>query len=380
MTENSLYWLWLCEKVRTPSYITKLLDRFGSIEKIYNSTADDLKGILRADIVRLLSDKSLDNAERIKRDTARAGAFIVTYDSPEYPELLKHIYDPPYVLYMKGTLFDWNSFIGIGVVGTRKCNENGIKTTDILVRELAKNDFMIVSGLARGIDSAAAKAAFAEGKPSIGVLGCGIDMVYPPENIDLFENVENTGLIISEYPPGAGIPWGSFPKRNRIISGLSRGVLVTQAPKHSGALITARFAGEQGRDVFATPGYITDKLCYGSNKLIADGAIPVIDAYDIIKEYPEIADKKPEVVRYYKKREQNIPAQSLKDAVIDMTGLTHIQQGILKCIDSGKNHIDEIIKELNVSSSLIANELLIMEILGLIKTKPGNRYELKGKI
>lgn len=376
---NELYWIWLTCHIKSNNTISQLLEHFGSVSAIYNSRESDLRGVFADEVSDLLIDKSLNRAERIWGTMVRIGAFVVTYDSPEYPEALKNIYDPPYVLYMKGTLFDWNSFIAIGVVGTRRCTDYGRTVTDSLVRELAKNDIMIISGLASGIDAVASKAAFAEEKPSVAVLGCPIDKIYPRENEQLFKCVENTGLIISEYAPGTQISRASFPRRNRIISGLSRGVLITEAPEKSGALITARFAMEQGRDVFAVMGNITNKESAGSNRLIIDGAIPVMSVYDILKEYPEYVDMKPEVLRYYRNKQAIQAENKRKTAGMDLTGFTHVQQSIIKCVGSGRNHLDDISRELGMSNSIIANELLMLELMGMIRSNPGNTYELKGK-
>ncbi len=386
MIANELYWIWLTDKTHSKVEINRLLDKFENIEGIYRATTQELKLAVEKKTAEALSDKSLARAEKIWGEAAKIGAFVVTIDSEYYPPLLKQIYDPPYVLYMKGNLFDWNSFISIGVVGTRKCSDYGRKITEYFARELSKNDIMVVSGLALGVDAVAAKGAFSEGKPSIAVLGCGIDMVYPMENENLYECVENTGLIISEYAPGAGIPRGSFPRRNRIISGISHGVLVTQAPIRSGALITAKFALEQGRDVFAAPANIDDPGFYGSNKLFGDSAIPAMSVYDILKEYPGYADKKPEVLRYYKENQTPFSGVGTdekppkKEDVIIEDGLSDMQKSILKCISLGHTHVDEIARETCISNSLVSNELLLIELMGHVKSNPGNRYELKGKL
>jgi len=386
MDENKLYWIWLTLKLGHSNKIKKLIEIYGSIENIYN--CENYSDITDSKIVDLLKDKSLDKAKKVYNDTINAGAFILTYDSPDYPECLKHIYEPPFVLYAKGNMFDWDSFIGIGVVGTRDCDAYGIDATKYFAGELAKNDIMIISGLARGIDAVAAKAAIDAGKPTVGVLGCCIDEIYPRCNEDLFHMIEAEGVLLSEYGPGMPTGKWSFPQRNRIISGLSKGVLVTQAPKRSGALITARLAYENGRDVFAVPGNFNNELCVGTNRLIADGGICAGDVGDILREYPEYSIKKPEIIRYYKNenkpvifektdnevKKENNSVNSKEEKKPDFSGLNDIQKKICECIVSGNNHIDMMVREIGVSAGKLNNEFLMMEIEGIIKSYPGNKY------
>ena len=385
MDENKLFWLWLTLKIKYNKTIEALLEYFGTVENIYKS--EEYKGISDRRTVELLKDKSLDEAKEVYNSTIKAGAFIITYDSTDYPEILKNIYDPPYVLYAKGNMFDWNSFIGIGIVGTRAktCDDYGRAATSYFARELSKNGFMVISGLADGLDAVAARTALKMGKPTIGVLGCGIDIVYPITNEELYKEVEREGLILSEYPPGFSPTRWSFPQRNRIISGLSKGVIITQAPQGSGALITARLAYENGRDVFAVPADIFNKNSKGSNHLIEDGAIPAFGIYSILREYPEYAEKNPEIVRHYRSVERNQSVQKniikpqknqpvKKEETVDLSGLSDVQRKIYSCVQNGNDHIDLIVRETGMAPGKINNELLMLELQGIIKGYPGNKY------
>lgn len=374
--DNELYWLWLTLKLGQSRKITQILEYFKNAENIYSSEETELRSVCGSGLAKLLSDKRLDEARRMYDAALKAGAYIITYDSEEYPPLLRSIYDPPYVLYARGNLYDWNSFIGIGVVGTRKCTSYGYEVTKRICEELAKNNVMIISGLAKGIDSVAAREALKADKPTIAVIGNGIDSVYPACNKDLFDAIEEYGMILSEYPPGFGVKNWTFPQRNRIISGLSRGVLVTQAPKKSGALITAKLAIEEGRDVFAVPASILSESCGGSNRLIADGAVPVLSADDILKEYPEYEHTKLRIIRKYENRNAKV-LTALRDEAVDMPGITPEQQRICECIARGFQHVDEISRELTVPAGTLNSELLMLEISGILEGLPGNKYKLK---
>jgi DNA processing protein len=220
-----------------------------------------------------------DERDRLARLRVRA----LTLRHPGYPSLLREIVQPPPVLYVRGTLEsadDW----AIAIVGTRRASAYGRQVTERLASELAAQSITIVSGLARGIDTHAHSAALDAGGRTIAVLGCGPDLVYPPENARLAARIVESGAIVTEFPPGTQPEAGNFPARNRLISGLSLAVLVTEAPADSGALITTRFATEQGRDVLAVPGNITARGSYGANRLIQDGARLVLETADVLAE------------------------------------------------------------------------------------------------
>ncbi len=378
---NVLYWIWLTQKISSSRKIAEITEYFGGAENIYNCGQDELVRHVRSDVARALCDKSLEAAEKIYEDTVKCGAFVVTIDDEEYPDALKKIYDPPHVLYARGNLFGLENAVCVGVVGTRMCDDYGMRVTYDICRGLARNKVMIISGLANGVDSVAANAALDAGMPTIAVIGNGIDSVYPPNNEKLFKRIEKYGTILSEYPPGFGIRKWTFPQRNRIISGLSDGVLVTQAPERSGALITAHEAMENGRDVFSVPGNISNTNCIGSNKLIKDGATPVFDAQDILNEYPGYETMKPVLLRQFIPRGEDVEEVETKKVKVSpgspvIPGITPEQMPICECIANGLYHIDDIARELSMPVNLLSSELVMLEISGVVESLPGNKYEL----
>ena len=282
------YWLWLSGLPKLGLKAKHaLLEHFASPEELYKAGEGELREVegITARGIQALKNKSLDKAVRISRECARKNIRIVTYADPDYPEMLRNIYDPPILLYVKGELHAAEDTAVIAVVGTRNCTSYGAGIADRLSFGISRGGAVVVTGLAAGIDKAAAEGALAAGGRVIGVLGCAIDKVYPAENERIYKAVARSGAIISEYAPGERTFASCFPARNRIISALSHGVVVIEAPERSGALITASRALEQGKDVFAVPGNIDSRECAGSNALLKDGAIPVTAVQDILKEY-----------------------------------------------------------------------------------------------
>ena len=282
------YWLWLTTAPGL-SNRTKLLllEHFSSPEDVYYAQPDELclvEGVTKQQ-AQVLADKSLTRAETVLADCAKDGQFIVTMDDAAYPGRLRDMYDPPVVLYGKGSMPLFDEEAAVAVVGTRKCTPYGTGAASQLGYELARQGGLVVSGLAKGIDGAAHQGALRAGGFTAAVLGGGVDVIYPPENRRLYEDIAATGVLLSEYPPGTEPKGSHFPVRNRIISGLSLGVLVVEAPERSGALITANTALEQGRDVFAVPGPINADTSRGCNQLIRDGAGLVMEAWDVLGTY-----------------------------------------------------------------------------------------------
>jgi len=286
MEKSVLYWIWLVQKCGIfNNDINALLEQFENAEEIYKET-DFLNVInVKPSTIRRLKDKDLKEAENILKETHNLGAEVIVYDDIRYPDMLRNIPNPPYVLYMKGEIMNWDRLLGIGIVGTRRSTEYGIKATKMIAGDLAECGVTIISGMARGIDSVAQESALLVGNKTIAVLGNGLDVVYPSENKKLMDKIAENGTLISEYPPKTEPNGRNFPWRNRIISGLSRGILVSEAPKKSGALITAEYALEQGKDIFAVPGSIFKAESEGANKLLASGAKAVTSAKDILDEY-----------------------------------------------------------------------------------------------
>lgn len=282
------HWIWLAQRpgigVRG---IGALLRLFGTAERIYTMREQDYRDTEGFEFRWLepLLDKNTGEAQRLLTRCDDLGIRVMTCADPQYPERLRNIPDPPAVLYYKGDFPDFDREAAIGVVGSRRCSAYGLMYAKRFGRQIADCGGLVVSGGARGVDTLAVLGALDAGAPVVAVLGCGLDIVYPRENREVFENIVRQGCLISEYPPGTPPNGRHFPVRNRIISGLSLGVLVVEAPENSGALITADRALEQGRDVFAIPGNIGVKHCEGSNRLLREGAIMVESGWDVLRDY-----------------------------------------------------------------------------------------------
>lgn len=392
--DNKLKWIWLTQKLQMNNLvISQLLAEFDSIDEIYErqdySDVLCLKGAQRA----ALEDKSLIEAERIVSKTEEIGAEILTYDSPDYPGMLRTIDDPPYVLYIKGEIMKWDRLLCIAVVGTRSYTDYGIAATAAICRGLAKEGVTIVSGMARGIDSMAAYSALKSGCKTIAVIGCGLDIIYPPENDQLMENIIKHGAVITEYPPSTPPLGRHFPQRNRIISGLSRGTLVVQAPLKSGAIITANYALDNGKDVFAVPGDINVSESRGTNLLIKTGAKLVENSKDILDEYRAELEliKRPEPMEFEfeytpqtqeeakqnkekKKQEKKALVNNEMTVSIDderYKNLDDDEKMIIKMLIEKNMHIDEIQRATGIAMSKLNAKMFMLETGGYIIQMPG---------
>ncbi len=282
-----LYDVWLSLRMFPGRSVhRRLFEIFGNAYEVYRSDAAALEAAgLSENLVSKLSDKSLDRAVAVMDYCTRAGVTIVTEGCEGYPRRLSDIADPPYLLYIRGNMPDIDSFVSISVVGTRKMSEYGMRTAYKISYELSAAGVVLISGMALGIDSVAACAALDSGGATVAVLGCGVDMAYPSQHKRLMDCIIAHGAVISEFPPGTRPDGRNFPIRNRIISGLGLGTLVVEADAQSGALITARSALVQGRDIFAVPGNVGAANSGGTNALIRDGANVALSARDIIKVY-----------------------------------------------------------------------------------------------
>lgn len=382
--DNRMYWMWLTAMSGiTNGDITALFERFDSIDDIYS--AKDFGGISGIKpLARLkLKDKSLKKAEAMLKYSKEKDIKILTYDSPEFPDSLRCISDPPYVLYLRGEVMQWDRLLAVSVVGTRNCTDYGIAAADKLCFALAENGVTIVSGMARGIDTEASKSAIRAGNKTIAVMGCWVDIVYPPENAHLMNKIIENGAVISEYPPGTPPKPMHFPRRNRIISGLSRGILVIEAPEKSGALITARFGLENGKDIFAVPGSIFKSSCAGTNRLIAHGAKAVSEARDILEEYvydiERLGIKKPDAVQHkIKKTPKNKVNNVLKITPDDKkyANLSEDERQIIMLLIESNLHIDDIKRKSGFEIGKLTTILSMLEFGGFIQKIPGNNYRL----
>lgn len=373
--ENKIYWLWLTLKEEIKeNELSSLIREFYSARTIYD--IDDKNTLVKYsdETVKAVMDKSLDRAKEVYAKIEHLGGYVLTFEDTDYPHLLRNIYSPPYVLYMKGQRLDWTKLLTITVVGTRRYNDYGRRATEHIARGLARAGVTIVSGMARGIDSIAGAAALRNGAKTIAVLGSGIDVIYPPENAEFYDAICRNGVVMSEYPPGTKPLRENFPRRNRIMAGLSYGILVTQAPKKSGALITAGLALEDGKDVFVVPNSIFDFASQGSNELIKQGAKAVSEAEDILVEYPYInltalaSDNDTDEAVPVKREEK---AQN-----IDWSSLNELQTKIVKFLKGESRHVDIIARELDVQSSEVNSEMVMLEISGIVRKLNGNIYEL----
>jgi DNA processing protein len=280
------YWLALCRVHGIgPARFHLLLDHFGSAEHVWQSEPDDwlAAGLDPFTTAEFTEERRHITPEAELEALSRLRVGVLRSSDSGYPPLLKEIHLPPPILYLRGRLLPADN-LALAIVGTRRATTYGRQVTQQITTELARRHFTIVSGLARGVDTCAHAAALAAGGRTLAVLGSGPDIVYPPENERLLERLIENGAAVTNFPPGTPPHAGNFPARNQLISGLSLGVVVTEAPRQSGALITARFAGEQGRDVFAVPAGIYNKSSFGALQLIQDGAKLVMEVRDILDE------------------------------------------------------------------------------------------------
>lgn len=393
-----LYWLWLaqCNEVKD-GVKAALVRQFEDPERLFFAEKQE---ILDAEIEGLTGEHldvllrhDLSAAEETLSDCAKAGLQVLTYDSPLYPRRLKAIYDPPIVLYYRGTLPDFDKLPTIGVVGTRHPSVYGRQAAKRLGGEIAAAGGLVVSGLAEGIDGAVMEAALSAGFPAVGVLGCGADVVYPRKHKALFQETERLGCILSEYAPGSPPLGWHFPRRNRIISGLSCGVVVVEAPERSGSLLTARHALEQGRDVFVVPGNVDMESFRGSNRLLRSGAIAISSGRDVMEEYdllypekllpkkgldkPKKAEKqepKPEAPEILKKKtidNGNPPPYSGQNDILQ--GLSADEQTVMTAIGTGIESVDDVIAKTGLPSGKVLGLLTMLEIRKKIVRHPGKR-------
>lgn len=278
------FWLMLSRIENLRSQIKlDLITTLGSASNVYQAGSEMLfrAGFSKQHFDLYHGDEIKAEVSRILEDCDKKNIDIIRISDEDYPEMLKYIPDPPLLLYVRGSIPKSNS---IGIVGSRKASGYGIETANKMAFNLALANINIVSGMARGIDTAAHAGALEAGGETVAVLGCGVDVPYPPENKGIMERIINSGAVISEYPPGTPPSTFNFPSRNRIISGMSIGTLIVEAGMKSGSLITANYALEQGRDVFAIPGNINNINSMGTNRLIKDGAKIVLSVDDILDE------------------------------------------------------------------------------------------------
>ena len=388
-----IHWIWLA----TRRHITRrqqlqLLEHFSDPEELYrcDSYASQLQ--LSAQMLDALEDKDLTEARSILKCCSDRRVNILTISDAAYPSRLRNISDPPVVLYYRGTLPDFEGQPVVGVVGTRKASVYGMQNAAQMAGQITACGGIVVSGGAAGIDTAALEGAVEAGGTPVAVLGCGADVVYPKSNRKLFDKIAQTGCILSEYLPGtAPAPW-QFPERNRIISGLSDGILVVEAPERSGALITAREAMEQGREVFAVPGNINVASCAGSNGLLREGAGAVLTGWDVLSgfasRYPHVAQR--EFIPRQMQPEQGEPNTKSDKKVIDnpiatpysdskspKVELDDISRQVLACVGTSPTAVDDVIAQLDMPATQVMQVLTKLALLGVVENHPGRLVSAK---
>jgi DNA processing protein len=372
MTSSLQGWLeLLAVKGLGPVTYTRLINRFGSPEAIRSLDAHTLveKGEISPSLARALHQPiSAESQDHIAKElqAVQDGRFsILTLADAHYPPRLKTITDPPPVLWCTGQLQDRDQH-ALAVVGSRKGSHIGRTFTRQLSGDLAALGFTIVSGLARGIDAAAHEGALVSSGRTLAVLGCGIDRLYPPEHGPLRQRIEQQGAVLSEFPMGTLPHSYHFPQRNRVISGLSLGVIVTEATSRSGSLITARMALEQNREIFAVPGNVTNTLTRGPHRLIKDGAKLVENPLDIVEEILPMLE--PSFRDHLEKQQLALQSQP------STPSLGPEEQRLFDCISLDPVSLDDLISQGSYAPSEVMSILLSLEIKGLIKQIPGLQY------
>ena len=358
--DNIKYWVAFSRIPSVGAVRMRLIEAaFPSLRDAWEAPASDLKAAgLTASVLQQVSARrgSID-PDREMELLERAGVRAVSWHDDEYPAALKEIYDPPPVLYYKGA-FAPEDACGVAVVGTRRASAYGREACASLVRDLAAAGVTIVSGLARGVDAIAHTTALESGGRTIAVMGTGVDVIYPADHKQLAARVAETGALVSEYPLGVRADSGHFPRRNRLLSGLSLGVLVVEAPMDSGVMHTVRFALEQGRDVFAVPGSIFSPTSLGANRLVQDGAKLVTDAEDILEEL--------NVMR--------LEQQPALPGFMPLPSPEGVEAEVLQHIGAEPIHIDEVRRQSALPVADVSSTLSLLEIKGLVKQVGAMRY------
>lgn len=400
-----IHWIWYATLPKL-SLAQKhiLLERYSDPEEIFHT---EHYGDIPEKFVNALDNKELCWAQGVIKTCAEKHISILTFGDEAYPDNLRNIPDPPLVLYYKGVLPDFDGQPVIGVVGTRKASAYGLNNARQMSRQIAACGGLVVSGGADGIDAMALEGAMDVGKHTVAVLGCGVDIVYPRTSRKLFQRIEENGCLLSEYLPGTEPRTWQFPERNRIISGLSHGVLVVEAPKRSGALITAQVAFEQGREVFAVPGNIDVPTHAGSNALLQDYATAALSGWDVLKDYasryPGVVEKRealPQKAYDYRhntlqlKVAQGGQTPSLildtdkkdidkqkNNAYIDLDtafcGLNSEERQIVACLDGTPRPVDTVIEQAGLPAARVLSVLTRLALKRVVINHPGGLVSVK---
>ncbi len=384
---EEVYWIWLQQVLGPCSrHLVPLLERYGNPKEVYEARADLCKepqGLSKGELSRL-KNATLDQAKRVEEHNVNLGYQLITLEHPDYPEGLREIFAPPAVLYCKGRMNGLQQKILIAMVGTRKFSVYGKKTAELFSKELAEAGVGIVSGCALGVDSSSHIGALKGGGTTYAVLGCGLDIDYPAPNRELKELIAQNGALISEYPAGTqALPY-YFPMRNRIISGMSHGVLVVEGSEKSGSMITAGYAASQNRDLFAVPGDIFSPTSKGPNRLIRDGAIAATCTLDILGEYlakyPEriTINQETEVEQLELKANSIVECSPAAKQLPQPPGyLTALQKTVYVILEETPQDIETIVAKTKLPVYQVLSILTELELCDLIKPHSGKRFSLR---
>lgn len=399
MSKNVRYWLWLKKALGAGANIAPVIEEFGSAKELYDANIIEwrMSASLSVRQVERLEKTALADADDIISLCSKNGWEIIDYEDALYPDRLRQIINPPAVLYVDGTLPDIDSLITIGIVGTRKASEYAVKVTHLMSRAIAEAGALVVSGGALGVDTYAHKGALAAGGKTIAVLGCGFGTNYLVKNEGLRNMIKQNGALVTEFEPFTPAGKSTFPVRNRIISGLSLGVLVVEAGEKSGSLITARCAAEQDRDVYAIPASVLSSAFAGTNKLIDDGARIVTKPIHLIESYlsyyptadasrmrslDELITDEEDLSANVEKQDDKYSFDNIEQGRAKRLELEQKElalgsdlRGVLDCIDEKFTHIDTIIERAGVSSAQATSAVTQLEMLGLIESASGKRYK-----
>jgi DNA processing protein len=374
-SENIESWLRLIRAEGVgPITFRRLLDHFGNLDKIFGASVEQLtnvQGIGGKTAEGIVRTRFAFNAEKEMEEAARQGIVILHWNDPRYPPLLKGIDDPPPVLYVKGIL-ERSDSLSLGIVGSRRCSHYGLEQAERFSHLLAAAGLTIVSGLARGIDSAAHRGALSAKGRTLAVQGCGLERCFPPENQKLFEKIAENGAVISELPLTYEPLSENFPGRNRIIAGLSLGVLIVEAAPRSGALITAKAALEYNREVMAIPGRIDSPTSKGPHELIKQGA-RLVDSVE------EIMDALGVIGQGLKEHVSGSAARTEKEVEAPLFDLSRMklsdpEKAVIGVLDSQPLGVEEIIAAGDLAAGAVHSALISLQLKGLIKQLPGNLY------
>lgn len=393
------YWLWLTEKNGMGAGgAMRVLNHFLTPEQAYYADPEEYQQVegLTPYQRKSLLDKKMDGAEKILADCQRLGLRIMTIADADYPARLAEIHDPPVVLYIKGRVFRFDEEVAIGVVGAREPSEYGGRAATKFGLELTRGGALVVSGIAQGIDCLAVKGALKAGGPVVSVLAGGIDVPYPASNRFLYQDVAAAGALISEYPPGTMHKGIHFPVRNRIISGLSLGVLAVECKPYGGTMLTVQWAIEQNRDVFAVPGAIDAPMSRGGNSLIRQGAILVEEGEHILEEYygryplrlkasapltPEVAQErleglttKTQKTQRLTPQEELLPSREIIPLARQKDRFTDDQLALIHAMGKGIHSADQLVELTQIPVRRVQSALTMLQVDAAVEEHPGRRF------